>query len=126
MDTIAEESLKRFPEAEAPFSMNTFVTNSQGFRIQITIRDGTWEGGVAAFEDMIGFLVDQGYTPDAGRGGGGGGSGTAAGGGGKADETAPDWCPIHKEKMRTWTKEGRTWSSHKVGSEWCRGGKDSS
>lgn len=39
----------------------------------------------------------------------------------------PSWCPIHKVKMKKWTKEGRSWYSHPVGerdapdSFWCQG-----
>lgn len=39
----------------------------------------------------------------------------------------PSWCPIHKLKMKKWTKEGRSWYSHPVGDKgapdsfWCQG-----
>ena len=42
------------------------------------------------------------------------------------DETPPDWCPIHKCKMKKWSKDGRSWYSHAVDlpdgeTEWCTG-----
>lgn len=33
----------------------------------------------------------------------------------------PSWCPIHKETMRQFTKNGKSWYSHKVGETWCNG-----
>jgi hypothetical protein len=33
----------------------------------------------------------------------------------------PSWCKIHDEQMKQWDKDGRTWFSHKVGDDWCKG-----
>jgi hypothetical protein len=32
-----------------------------------------------------------------------------------------DWCSIHHTRMKQTTKEGRSWFSHKVDGQWCKG-----
>jgi hypothetical protein len=39
----------------------------------------------------------------------------------KTTEYGEDWCPIHKEHMREWNKNGQKWYSHKAGDIWCNG-----
>lgn len=128
---------KKFLESEAPFSMNTFVNDAHGFRIQVTMRSASWETGVAEFEDMLGFLSDQGYTPaDAHPRQGAapqqrqetpqrhGPRGDTRRAPQNATDTDESWCPIHEVEMTYWSgKDGRTgWYSHKLGpNNFCRG-----
>ena len=37
------------------------------------------------------------------------------------EEDDPSWCPVHNLKMTKYEKEGRSWYSHQVDGEWCRG-----
>jgi len=112
---MEEETDQRFLEHEAPFSINTFVRTPNGFRAQITIRHLSWEAGVAEFEDMVGFLLDQGYAP-------GEGAVTHDAGDGESGAGKEGWCPIHNAQMRRWEKNGKTWHSHRVGpGKFCRG-----
>ena len=38
-----------------------------------------------------------------------------------APPAAEGHCPIHNVPMKKYTKEGRSWYSHKVGDTWCKG-----
>lgn len=38
-----------------------------------------------------------------------------------APPAAEGHCPIHNVAMKQYTKEGRSWYSHKVGDAWCKG-----
>jgi hypothetical protein len=35
----------------------------------------------------------------------------------------PAWCATHSTAMKRREKDGQVWYSHKVGEDWCRGGK---
>jgi hypothetical protein len=39
----------------------------------------------------------------------------------RPQERGEGWCPIHNVQMKENTKEGRTWYSHRVDGQFCKG-----
>jgi hypothetical protein len=110
-----------FPEM--PFSANVRALDPYGFEWQFTTRAVTASGFSNRVEMMQKFLTDNNFIPT------GASPHTAfATPSHAADEAEPegepdrpDWCPIHHVTMKSRTRDGQTWYSHKVGDEWCRG-----
>jgi hypothetical protein len=100
---------------EAPFSVNFRAIHPDGWGMQFTVRDHNGIDGLKKMDATLKGLVKRGFTPNGGY---------AAP---KVDteedmgEVNPAWCTIHKVEMKKWEKEDRSWYSHKVGDEWCKG-----
>ena len=110
---------KKIPLPEAPASVNFKGVTKGGFTCQWTLRDFdelTLMNRHVAFMQILaeGGVVPLGKKPEAQ---------TeqfppVAGNGGNAE----DWCGIHNVEMTKYTKEGRSWFSHKADDDtWCKG-----
>ena len=77
------------------------------------VRCDDWEAFKEARDNMITLIPSAEAYPND--------SGHMATPPSKAASNDPSWCPIHKETMRKFTKEGQSWYSHKVGETWCNG-----
>ena len=107
------------PLGEAPASVNFKGVTKGGFTCQWTLRDfdeNTLMNRQVAFMQVLveGGVVPLGKKPEAQ---------TAplqqvAGNGGHVE----NWCDIHGVEMTKYTKEGRSWFSHKADDDtWCKG-----
>jgi hypothetical protein len=91
------------PLPEAPASVNVRVTIS-GRECQITLRDTDEARLLARLAKVL-----EGYPlPERP-------AGQAPASQGK------DWCSKHQVAMKENHKDGRTWYSHQVGGQWCKG-----
>ena len=115
---------------ESPISWNTRYINPEGFECQFTLRGETGQEVLEKANAAIAFLLNTGCTPVVKAHPANGNTVTSSipenGNGNGNHQDAPSngnssWCPIHNVEMKRWEKNGRTWYSHKVGSEWCTG-----
>jgi hypothetical protein len=89
------------PLPEAPASVNVHLTIG-GRQVQLTLRD-TDETRVL---QRLQRILERYPVPVAAP---------------QAQGQGKDWCPVHHVAMRQTTKEGRSWYSHKVDGQWCKG-----
>ena len=119
--TIQDEGLLF---TEAPASWNTRYVDPDGFECQITLRAVSGQELLEKVNGAIAHLLDNDCTPYSYRGGYKSKANKASkDGNNKGDGHANNaaWCPIHECEMRLWEKDGRSWFSHKVNGDWCKG-----
>jgi hypothetical protein len=116
---------------EAPASWNTHYLDPNGFDCQLTLRGESGSELLEKADNAIGFLLENGCTPYVFRPSvrqvdskvvevknGNQGNSTNGNSGTKYSS----WCSIHQCEMKKWSKDGRTWFSHKTDDgRWCRG-----
>jgi hypothetical protein len=89
------------PLPEAPASANVRVTLC-GREVQLTLRDSDEDRLLQRLQAVLQrFPVAQASREPQGRGEG--------------------WCPLHNVQMRSTTKNGRSWLSHRTAEGWCKG-----
>ena len=105
------------PLAEAPASVNFKGVTKNGWLCQWTLRDFD-EGALLERQGkFIARLIEGGVVPP-GQAAKDAPLPPVAGNGGNAE----DWCGIHNVEMTKYTKEGRSWFSHKADDDtWCKG-----
>ena len=106
---------------EAPASWNVRYITQGGFQAQLTLRAKNGSDLLGKADAVLAYLMSQGCKPYSY------GNITASlknsntkNYGSQASD-AKGWCPIHECDMQHWTKNGRSWFSHKVGDTWCQG-----
>jgi hypothetical protein len=98
-----------FQLSESPASWNTRYVTPNGFVCQITLRADSGKDLLERADVAMSFLFDHGYVPDNHS------SNNHNGGETKV-------CPIHKSNMRRYSKDGRSWFSHRIeDGSWCKG-----
>jgi hypothetical protein len=88
------------PLPEAPASCNVYVTLA-GRKIQMTLRDSDEQRLLARLEALLKrFPAEE-----------------------EAEQEPPEgWCPIHHCQMKLYTKNHKSWWSHRLNTgAWCRG-----
>jgi hypothetical protein len=111
-----------FPEAIA--SWNTRYVTVDGFTCQLTLRGDNGKDLLEKADSALAFLRNQGCIPFYGY----------QKFNDHQDETNqekaknqdsnndPVWCPIHQVEMRRYSKNGKSWYSHKLeDGTWCSG-----
>lgn len=114
----------------APFSYSETVStwsarymSPAGYVCLLSLQADTGEAVLKKAEAAIAYLVETKCLPAINNPNA------------KMEETKPDaiaeekqpskvadsFCPIHKSVMKQWTKNGKTWYSHRVNGKWCRG-----
>ena len=113
---------------EAPASWNTRYISPDGFECQLTLRCEKGTEILAKAEAAIASLLNAGAIPYTYRGrnhraleaqddvteNNGNGNGSSI-------VKSPTFCYIHQVEMKRWSKDGRTWHSHKIEGGWCNG-----
>ena len=106
--------------SEAPASWNVRYTTPEGYSCQLTLRGATTGDVLPRAAKCVEWLVEHECTPEGSKRSPTEAPPPVA----VADPTtAPNWCAIHQATMKMHTANGESWYSHKVGDEWCRGGK---
>jgi hypothetical protein len=92
---------------EAPASCNTYI-DIAGRKVQLTLRDDNEENLLARMEKLLSRFPVPEQEPEQ-----------------QTTPTPPEegFCPIHKVKMRYFTKGSQSWWSHRLDNNntWCRG-----
>jgi hypothetical protein len=105
---------------EAPASWTVRYHTPEGFDAMLTLRGGSGADVLRAAAKCTEWLVEHECTPDGCKRSPTEAPPPVA----VADpSTAPNWCAIHQATMKMHTANGESWYSHKIGDEWCRGGK---
>jgi hypothetical protein len=106
-------------------SWNTHYLTPEGFECQLTLRGETgqmsWKGLVvlwSTFRRQVASPCSPKLTQSAGNNGN---QSQSNGNGISNNGNDRSWCPIHECQMKRWEKDGRSWFSHKVGTQWCTG-----
>jgi len=89
------------PLPEAPSSANVRI-QLHGYEVQVTLRDHDEAQLLARLQALLALYPTP--QPQAGPQGQG-----------------KDWCSKHQVAMKENHKDGRTWYSHQVGGQWCKG-----
>jgi hypothetical protein len=106
---------------ESPASWNTRYITPDGFSCQLTLRSETGKDLLERANSALVFLIEQGCIPFYGYSRDNGNSHNQ-------DKETVDhtdnsaWCPIHEVEMRRYSKNGKSWFSHKTeDGTWCSG-----
>jgi hypothetical protein len=85
---------------EAPASANVYIEMA-GRKVQITLRDQSEAQLLARMEQLLQRFPAEGET---------------------AQEPPEGWCPLHQCQMKLYTKNHKSWWSHRLNTgAWCRG-----
>ena len=93
---------------EAPASATLKVWNQDNYGVLFTMRDTDSRKLYVRVNNFIKVLKADGWKADWLQNG-------------SKVEHGPEWCPIHNVAMKKYTKEDRSWYSHKNGDAWCNG-----
>ena len=113
--------------SEAPASWNTNYIDPSGFVCQITLRANSGNELLEKANGALHHLVKSGCEPlnrnrkSISKGVQRNQTLPASKSTDDPDSHDPAWCEIHQCEMTVWEKDGRTWYSHKVNGEWCKG-----
>jgi hypothetical protein len=113
VDALLEQSkqpAKTDDLPEAPASATLKAWNPDNYGVMFTIRDFEARALFSRVNNFIRVLKAEGWKPD-----------WIQNGEAKKEDHGPEWCPIHKTVMKQFTKEGRSWYSHKQDDAWCNG-----
>ena len=102
--------MKQLPEAPASVTIKAF---KNGYSLLFTIRDTEASELAKKMNTMIDYFQNNGITPDPIQQ-------TIKP---VMEEPIPEnWCPIHQVEMTKYSKEGRSWYSHRLDDgTWCKG-----
>jgi hypothetical protein len=99
-----ENSEIRF--TESPASWNVRYVDPRGFVCQLTLRSDSGKELLEKVSNALSHLLEQGCQPYQY----------------SRDGQNTKWCSTHNVSMRQYSKNGKTWYSHKLPSgEWCYG-----
>lgn len=103
---MSENTSPKIKFTESPASWNTRYIDPKGFVCQLTIRDDNGKGLLEKASGALSYLLEQGSRPyDY-----------------KNNNSKTAWCSIHKATMKQYSKNGKSWYSHKLpNGEWCYG-----
>lgn len=112
---IKEELVKKTNLPEAPLSIHV-DSYIDGFHVGWTKRMGenSLAPQIISIKGFVKMLKEHGFMPSWNQ---------------QTNEQVTktngnDWCSIHQEKMKQYTKGTDSWYSHKVDEDtWCNGGK---
>jgi hypothetical protein len=104
---------------EAPASWTVRYHTAEGFDAMLTLRGATGGDVLTRGAAAVKWLAEHECTPDGCRPAAAQPVPTAE----ASPEADPSWCTIHQAHMKMHTSNGQSWYSHKIGDEWCRGGK---
>ncbi len=106
---------------EAPASWNVRFITPGGFQAQLTLRANNGSDLLDKADAVIRYLMSQGCKPNSHGITTASSRSSSTKKGTSQPSNTKEWCPIHQCEMRHWTKNGRSWLSHKVGDTWCQG-----
>jgi hypothetical protein len=122
--------LNDFPEAKA--SWNVRYLSPEGYECMLTLRAENGSELLERASCALAYLLANACIPSTYYRNGARSAGSNANEQKKSEETSNvngndknnsslSWCPIHQVEMKAWSKDGRTWFSHKIDGGWCRG-----
>jgi hypothetical protein len=127
MSTETGSSLSgSFGYIESTAAWSTRYIDPSGFECLLSIQAETGSEALKKAESAISHLIDAECTPLHKNAPNGNHKGNGHKPGAtimvKTNEKKPT-CPLHGVEMQKWSKNGRTWHSHRWNDGWCQGEK---
>ncbi len=118
---------REFKYSESLAQWSTRFKHPSGFDCQLTIEDETGQEVLKKGEAAITFLLETKCLPlphgNQGSGHPEGESSVKAGPTTKEEfQSILPMCSLHNVPMKRWSKNGRSWYSHRWEGGWCKGG----